>query len=83
MTEKVLVGDTQVHKGMTEESYAMTISKFNATAFKKYASRYHVSYLHKPGNMTILACSTRLEEINGMLKHFPGPEIRLCLKEIS
>ena len=43
VTEKVLVGDEQVPMGVTEESYAMAISKFKATAFKKYASRYQVS----------------------------------------
>ena len=32
VTEKVLVGDAQVPMGVTEESYAMTISKFKATA---------------------------------------------------
>ena len=78
VTEKILVGDAQVPMGVTEESYAMTVSKFKATAFKKYAARYQVSYLRKslrkPSNVTIRACSTRLEEINGMLKHFPGPE---------
>ena len=78
VTEKILVGDAQVPMGVTEESYAMTISKFKATAFKKYAARYQVSYLRKslrkPSSVTIRACSTRLEEINGLLKHFPGPE---------
>ena len=47
VTEKVLVGDAQVPMGVTEESYAMTISKFKATAFKKYAARYQVSYIRK------------------------------------
>ena len=46
VTKKVLVGDAQVPMGVTEESYAMTISKFKATAFKKYAARYQVSYTH-------------------------------------
>ena len=65
--------------GVTEKSYVMTtIAKFKATAFKKYAARYQVSSLckslHKPSNVSIRACSTRLEKINGMLKYFPGPE---------
>ena len=37
--KKVLVGDAQVPMGVTEESYAMTISKFKATAFKKYVQK--------------------------------------------
>ena len=73
--------------GITEERYAMTISKFKATAFKKYAaSRSQVSYLckslQKPSSVTIGACSTRQEEFDGLLKHFSGPEINMCLKEI-
>ena len=78
VTEKVLVGDTLVPMGVTEVSYTMTISKFKASAFKKYAARYQVSYLskrlRKPSNVTIRACSTRLKGINGLLKPFPGPE---------
>ena len=64
--------------GVTEESYAMTISRFKAAVFKKYTVRYQVSCLrknlHKPSSVTIRACSTRLEEINELLRHLPGPE---------
>ena len=45
---------------------------------EKYAARYQVSYPHnsltKTNSVTIQACSTRLEKINGLLQHFPGPE---------
>ena len=44
-TKKILVRDFQVPMGVTTESYIMAISRFKATAFKKYDIRYQVSYI--------------------------------------
>ena len=56
----------------------MAISKYKATAFKKYTVRHQLSYLHKclhkPSSITIHSYSTRSEEINGLLKHSPMPK---------
>ena len=78
MTKKILVGDAQIPMGIIKESYAMSISKFKATAFKKNAARYQVSFLQKslqnPISVTIWAYSTRLEEVKRLTKHFPLPK---------
>ena len=47
LAEKILVGYTQSPMGVTEKSYTIAISKLKATAFKKYATRYQVSYIRK------------------------------------
>ena len=78
MAKKIIVGNAQVPLGVTEESYKMTNSKSKATAFKNYAARYQVSYLHKClhklSDVIFCACCTRLEESYGLLKYFPGTE---------
>ena len=57
----------------------MAIAKFKATIFKKYVAMYQISSLykslHKPSNITTQTCSTMLEEIDGLLTHFPRPEM--------
>ena len=87
VTEKFLVDYAQVPMEVREESYHVTIVKFKTTAFKKNTARYKVSYLHKSlhknGSLLIQTCSTRLEEINGIIQYFPDPEKSLVLKAIS
>ena len=72
-------------RGITDESYTMTMEKFKAKAFKKFAARRQVSYLHnnlrKPLAVSIRTCSTRLTEMNNYLRLFPGPDPNVPLGE--
>ena len=79
VTKKILGGDNQVPKGVTAESYGMANSKFKATVFEKHATMKKLSHiwkgLQKLSSVTIQSCSTRIEEINELLKHFLRTEI--------
>ena len=72
-------------RGITEESYTMTMEKFKAKAFKKFAARRQVAYLRnnlrKPLAVSVRSCSTRLTEMNNYLRLFPGPDSNVPLGE--
>ena len=72
-------------RGVTEESYKMTMEKFKAKAFKKFAARRQVAYLRnnlrKPLAVSVRSCSTRLTELNNYLGLFPGPDSNTPLGE--
>ena len=72
-------------RGITDESYTMAIGKFKAKAFKKFAAKRQVSYLHnnirKPLVVSIRTCSTHLTEMNNYLRLFPGPDSNIPLGE--
>ena len=72
-------------RGITDESYTLTMEKFKAKAFKKFAARRQVSYLRnnlrKPLAVSIRTCSTRLTEMNNYLRLFPGPDSNVPLGE--
>ena len=72
-------------RGVTEESYNMTMEKFKAKAFKKFAARRQVAYLRnnlrKPLAVNVRTCATRLTELNNYLGLFPGPDSNTPLGE--
>ena len=72
-------------RGVTEETYSMTMEKFKAKAFKKFAARRQVAYLRnnlrKPLTVNVRTCSTRLTELNNYLGLFPGPDSNTPLGE--
>ena len=74
VTEKIFVSNVQIPMRVTEESYQMSTTKIKATAFKKYTARYQVAYLReslrKSSNVLIGACSTSLEETDGLIQFF-------------
>ena len=63
--------------GVTEKSYTIAISKLKATAFKKYATRYQVSYIRKSlrkpsqeyGTDLLWTYAENLTEVVEYLKH--------------
>ena len=63
----------------------MTMEKFEAKSFKKFAARRQVSYLHndlrKPLVVSIRTCFTRLTEMNNFLRLFPGSDSNVPLGE--
>ena len=72
-------------RGIPDESYTMTMKKFKAKAFKKFAAIRQVAYLRnnlrKPLVVSIRTCSTRLTEKNNYLRLFPGPDSNIPLGE--
>ena len=63
----------------------MTMEKFKAKAFKKFAARRQVAYLRnnlrKTLTVSIRTCSTSLTEMNNYLRLFPGPDSNVPLGE--
>ena len=72
-------------RGIPDESYTMTMKKFKAKAFKKFAAIRQVAYLRnnlrKPLEVSIRTCSTRLTEMDNYLRLFPGPDSNVPLGE--
>ena len=72
-------------RGVTEETFKETLEKFRDFSFKKGAARYQVQYLRqnlrKPKEVSVRACASRLQEINGYLRHFPGPDLNSPLAD--
>ena len=61
-------------RGITEDSFKLTLDKFKNQAFKDFASRQQVNYLRqnlrKPVRVTARACAGRLQEISNYLDYF-------------
>ena len=72
-------------RGVTEDTFKEVLKKFRDYAFKKFATRYQVTYLRhslcKPVGVTIRACAGRSQEINNYLKHFLGPVLNTPLAD--
>ena len=72
-------------RGVTDETFKETLEKFRDFSFKKGAARYQVQYLRqnlrKPREVSVRACASRLQEINGYLRHFPGLDLNSPLAD--
>ena len=73
----------EVDQGITEESFKETLERHRELSFKKEVAQYQVQYLRynlrKPKEVSVQACASMLQEINGYLKHFLGPDLNSTL----
>ena len=89
VTEGLVASDSTTSvatpRGITEESFKMTLENFKNQAFKDFAARHQVNYLRqnlrKPVGVTARACAGRLQEISNYLEYFPGPDSNVPLTE--
>ena len=67
-----------VPRGITKDSFKLTLDKFKNQVFKDFAARHQVNYLRqnlrKPVGVTARACAWRLQEISNYLEYFPEPD---------
>ena len=89
VTEGLVASDSTTSiatpRGITEDSFKLTLDKFKNQAFKDFAARHQVNYLRqnlrKPVGVTARACAGRLQEISNYLEYFPGPDSNVPLTE--
>ena len=72
-------------RGITEDSFKLTLDKFKNQAFKDFAAKHQVNYLQqnlrKPVGVTARACAGKLQEISNYLEFSLGPHSNVPLTE--
>ena len=75
----------EIDRGVTDEIFQETLEKLRDFSFKEGAARYQVQYLsqilRKPRGVSERACASRLQEINGYLRRFPGLDLNSPLAD--